>query len=357
MNFGARAKSELSGASVQFAVSVALAFAGSGVWSLVLGSLAGALASTSAYWLLVPWRPRPSEASWKVLRELMIYGRPVLGARIFSLASGALDKVLLGRLTDTGTVGFYSVTFRLATLPESIIGYVVGRPMFAAYSSLQHDVDAVRRAYAQQLERTALLTLPLGVGLAIAAEPIVLVLFGEKWQEVILTLRILALYSVFWALLTPAADLWRGIGKPHLEFLFGLLRLPVLAGALLLLIPRYGLEGAALAVLVASVGTGLPSLAVTLRIIGLRLREFGRALAPAALSTATLGAFLVLVLPLSTSLSPPVALAILASVGVLAYVGAVAVFARRIVIPIWLNLRASGAQRHVVDESAPDGGQ
>jgi O-antigen/teichoic acid export membrane protein len=181
----------------------------------------------------------------------------------------------------------------------------------------------------------------VAVGLAIAAEPIVLVLFGDDWREVIPTLRILALYSAFWAMLTPAADLWRGIGKPYLEFVFGLIRLPVLAGALLLLIPPYGLEGAALAVLVASVGTGLPSVAVTLRIIGLSPSELGRALAPAALTAAPLAAFLALVLRLSTSAPPLASLVLMTSVGLLVYVGAAALFARSIVSPVWLSFRAS----------------
>ena len=49
---------ELGGALVKGGVSIVMAYLGYGVWSLVFGQIAGALASVILVWIILPWRPR-----------------------------------------------------------------------------------------------------------------------------------------------------------------------------------------------------------------------------------------------------------------------------------------------------------
>src|SRR5215211_868038 len=49
---------ELGGALLKGVISIGMAYLGYGVWSLVFGQIAGAIASVVLVWIVLPWRPR-----------------------------------------------------------------------------------------------------------------------------------------------------------------------------------------------------------------------------------------------------------------------------------------------------------
>jgi len=75
--------------------------------------------------------------------------------------------------------------------------------------------------------------------------------------------------------------------------------------------------------------------------LGLTALDLGRALAPSAFSSVLLAGVLVALLSQSESMAPAGALVLLGSVGLIVYVLATALFARRVVVPMWLSLRSS----------------
>ena len=340
LDFRSRMVAELGAATVQLSLSVGLAFSGFGVWSLVLGTLAGAASQTALYWFLVPWRPSPRLASRRVLLELMRYGRFVGATSILAVMANSVDNVVVSRVLGTASVGLYSVAFRLADFPNAVIGHVVGRPMFSVYSMLQHDLAAFRHAYVRNLERVALLAVPASVGLAIAAEPIVLALLGEKWLPAVPALRILAIYGLIKSFGSMSVEALKGIGAPQWNLALALSYVGVVIPTLALLTRKLELTGAAIAVLVAVSATAVPTVAITARKVGLSGRELARHLAPSAFCSALLAVTLAVMLRASESMSPAASLALLITVGFTVYVLTTALFARSVVVPMWLSLRS-----------------
>jgi O-antigen/teichoic acid export membrane protein len=222
-----------------------------------------------------------------------------------------------------------------------VIGYIVGRVMFPVYAILQGNIPEFRRTYVQNLQRVALLAFPVSVLLAVAAEPIVIGILGEKWRPVIEPLRILAVYGFVKSITAPAGEVFKGIGRPKVNFVTGILFLAVAAPALVLLVPRFGLDGAAISMLTATVAAGFTKLGWSLKALDLSVGTLFAALAPSALCSAILGiALAILQLPTDT-LSPAVALILIVLGGLAAYVAAAAVFARGIVGPVWVSLRGT----------------
>ncbi len=342
IDFRLRARCELTGALVQAGVSIGLAAAGAGVWSLVFGQLAGTTVQTGLFWLLVRWRPQLRLASLGELRELIRYGRFVGAANITNLANNTLDNVFIGRLLGAGSLGIYAVAFRIADFPNTVIGHVVGRVMFPVYAQLRDDVGRLRRAYLQNLGRTAFFALPVSAGLAVAAEPIVLGLLGSSWEQAITPLRILAVFGLVKTLFAPAGEVFKGIGKPHLGLVFSAAQGIVLVAALALLVPPHGLNGAAIAMLIAIGVCGTAKLTASLRAVGAGVEDLARALAPPGACAALVALALGLLLPATESLSPPVALAVLVAAGAAVYAASAAVFARSVVAPIWAGWRGAG---------------
>jgi len=339
IDFRKRARAELSAAVVQVTVSILSAVAGLGAWSLVAGQLSGSLTQLAILWLQVPWRPSLRGASWTRLRPMLRYGRYVAAANIVSLFNSTVDNLTVGRYLGTASLGLYAAAWRLAEMPTVVIGSIVGKVMFSVYSTLQHDLGAVRREYVGNVRRTILVALPVTVGLGIAAGPVVHALLGDQWDGSILPLRILAAYNFVRLIVSPAGDLFRGIGRSMLGLLAAICFLIFALSGLLILVPRHGTAGAALAMLIAIVLTGFASVGLVLRTLSLRPVDFARALVRPALPAIPLAVTLLALLPATNGLRPVVALLILVAAGVLAYAAGVALFARPLVVPIWAAFR------------------
>jgi O-antigen/teichoic acid export membrane protein len=344
MDYRARMKIDVVTAVAQGVTAVGLALAGVGVWSLVAGQLAGGAAGLVVSWLLVPWRPSPRQASFRTLRQLLRYGRWVGGSRAVNIVNRTLDNVIVARLLGARSLGIYAIAFRLADLPVSLVGMILGRVMFPLYSQLQDDVDAVRRAFVQNLQRVALVLLPITLGLLIGARPIVLALLGSKWEAAVTPLRILAVWALVRSFVSPSSSVFDGRGKPHLSLWFLVPGTAILLGLLALLVPRWGINGAAAAQAIAISAVGIPSLLLAMRMIGLTVRVLARALAPSVLCSAILGVSLVLVTSSTHSLSPAFALVVLVLVGLVVYLSSTAIFARSVVMPIWWSMRGTSNQ-------------
>jgi len=143
----------------------------------------------------------------------------------------------------------------------------------------------------------------------------------------------------------PGGEVFKGAGRPELGLATGILQISILVPALIVLVRSHGIEGAALAMLIAVGTCGLLKLWLALRLLGGGVLELGRALAPSFLCSAVLCAALLLLMPATDQLGPGYRLLVLLSAGAAVYAAATLAFARSIVMPMWIGLRGADATR------------
>jgi O-antigen/teichoic acid export membrane protein len=326
--FARRAKGELGGSIVQGAVAIPLAVMGFGVWSLVAGQLAGQTVQTVTFWAVTTLRPSPRLFSLSILRELGRYGRHVTAANVVAFVDANIDTATVGWLLDATKVGYYNVAWRLANLPATGIGYIIGRVMFPVYATLQSDVPAFREAFLSNVRRVALVSLPVGVGILLAAEPIVVGLFGQRWEPAVAPLRVLAVYGLLRAFSGTTVPVLQAAGRPQLVFNLSVLHLTALCAALVALAPQFGLVGTASAVVLAAAATIVPAYWLALRVLDLPLRELVANVERPAVCSVPLALCLLLVLASTGGLAAGLQLALLVICGAAVYVGSTFVLAR-----------------------------
>jgi O-antigen/teichoic acid export membrane protein len=339
LQFNRLAKAELAAGALFVVVSVSLALLGFGVWSLVAGRVASAAGQTAINWQQAPVLPSLRLASRRVLGELFTYGRYISGTNFVVLITTQLDTIFVGRLLGTASVGFYSAAYRLASFPTGVIGAVAGRVMFPAYAMMQDNLPALRRAYVSNLQRVALVGFLLSVPLVVAAEPIVIGVLGARWAPAIGPLRLLAVFGLLRAFSAASGPVFRGVGRPQLDFWFTLPNAIALPIFLILLVPSYGTNGAALAMVLAAAVTALPKFVMGVRVLGLPTTEALSALRGPVLCGGILAAALLVLVPATDHLNDLVALALLLVGGGIIYLAAASLFARDIVRVVWRGVR------------------
>ncbi|HEY0426093.1 MAG TPA: oligosaccharide flippase family protein, partial [Rhodopila sp.] len=193
-------------------------------------------------YVMHPYRPALSLKSW---RGLAGYSTWTWLLSLAVLVRDRGDSLLLGRLMNIASVGFYSVGAEIAALPTTELIEPLGRAAFSGFAASRQQQTEVGETFLRLIGSAALLTLPAGVGLSLVAAPLVALAFGPGWEPAVPALRILSLsFSVMvfghlsLHLLSAHALLGRLVG---ITLTGAAVRIVLLA----LLIPPFGMVGAA----------------------------------------------------------------------------------------------------------------
>ena len=196
-------------------VSIALAFLGWGAWSLIWGQLAGTAVSVIAFWLVISWRPT-FQFDKTSARSLLSYGLQIVSNGGISIVLLNLDYLLIGHYMGAAALGVYTLAFRMPELLIKEFSSVIGRVMFPVYAKMKDDGQRLGRGFLLTLQYVNMITVPLGLGLALVAKPFVLVAFTDKWIEAIPVMSAIALYSLLRAMVFNVGDAYKAQGRPGL---------------------------------------------------------------------------------------------------------------------------------------------
>jgi O-antigen/teichoic acid export membrane protein len=310
---------ELGGALIKGVISIGMAILGYGVWSLVFGQIAGAVASVILVWIILPWRPRLT-LDRNVAGSLMKFGASVTIIDVITQITDNLDYVIVGRFFGLVPLSIYTLAYRL---PEMLlIGnlWVMGGVVFPAFSSIQDRPEKLRRGFLASVRLVELIAVPICLGLLIAADPIVRVFFGDQWLEAIPVLRVLALYAWVYSLGYHVGGFYKAIGRPDILLRLSLLTLAIIIPSLLIG-ARFGIIGVAVGHLVAVLIRRMISLGLATRYVNVSIMDI-----VGELRTSLLGALVMVPVVLAVSylvagLNPFLQLAFIVLSGAISYLG------------------------------------
>lgn len=195
---------------------IVLALFGMREWALVIGQWVNFSIITIGAWVLARPRFREGTASWTTYREIARYGRGLLLANFIESVQAQSEPVALGHQLGTGPVGLWNAGMRIGKLPLTGIVQVTGSVVFAALARFRSDMDRFRAVAFEALQMNALLVVPVGVTFMTMGEPIVVVLFGEKWRGAGVALQFIGFWAICLALSDNAREMFKALGRPYL---------------------------------------------------------------------------------------------------------------------------------------------
>jgi O-antigen/teichoic acid export membrane protein len=226
-------------------VAIALALSGFGVWSLAWQSVTQACLSAALLWRFNPWRPHWS-FSMGATRELAGFSLNLFGFSAFNYWIRNADNLLVGKFIGPEALGQYTRAYSLMLLPITHFSRAIGRVMFPALSAIQDDRERVKRIYLKANRLIALVTVPTMAGLLVVAEPLILLLYGPKWEPMIPILQVFCLAAVKQPMDQTTGWLFQSQGRTDILFRWG-----VLAGVANILFIVVGLHWGAFGVAIA----------------------------------------------------------------------------------------------------------
>lgn len=173
---------------VGFIVTIALAAAGAGYWSLVAGAIAGAWAGALAIVILSPYR---LALRWDraTARTYFGFSLPLFIAGISGvvLAQGSL-------LVSEAAVGLAAAG--AATLASSVslltnrVDQLISATLYPAICAVKDKTDLLYETFVKSNRLALMWAMPFGLSLTLFAPDLVQFVIGEKWEPAVLLLQV-----------------------------------------------------------------------------------------------------------------------------------------------------------------------
>lgn len=227
-----------------------------GLWALVAGPLAGALASLMVSYILAPHRPRLSIEREAVL-PLLRYGRWIFARAVLATLGTSVLQLAISRRLGAAELGLYFLACKVAFLPAELASGLVGAVAFPLYARLQGDQRQATRAFQLIVTGMAAVLLPAALLLFVLAPVLVEHGLGPRWQGTAPVIRTLAWVNICGLAGDAIIPVFKGLGRPSRVTLLGAVQSGLLVLLAWELAGRWGAMGAGFAWLAATIAAQL----------------------------------------------------------------------------------------------------
>ncbi len=173
-------------------VGIAMAYRGYGVWCLVAQSLISAVVNNICIYFLTKWSP-VLIFKWKALKDLWKYGIHMFGNNMLDTFFSQLDNLVIGKLFNPVTLGFYNRAKSLNTLVNDYSSGGMMTVFFPVLSSIQDDKARYEAVVYRFFHVISFTTFFLSGFFFLCAKDVIVILFTSKWIPVIAYYKIMVL--------------------------------------------------------------------------------------------------------------------------------------------------------------------
>jgi O-antigen/teichoic acid export membrane protein len=188
-------------------------------------------------------RFRPG-VNWKAMRAQVSFGSRSHFGWILQALNHRLDVFMIAAMVGTGGVGHYLVGVNLAELTWWV-PLALGTALFPKASAMDSESNFEMSAMA--CRRTLVVTLLAGLALLAVAPTAIPLVYGGQFVPSVTIFLILLPSGLFYTVHKVLGSSLSAHGMPQATLYAGLASLPLTVGLNVLMIPRWGITGAAIA--------------------------------------------------------------------------------------------------------------
>ncbi|MCJ2066854.1 lipopolysaccharide biosynthesis protein [Methylobacterium sp. J-088] len=309
------------------AVALAMAYAGYGVWSLVVQRLVATTATTLLTWAASRWVP-PRRVDLAAARSQIAFGSRVFCTYLLLVLSIRSQEVIAAYFLSAADIGYLRLAWRCIDLVSQVAVIPLTTVGLTTYARLQDRPDELAAAFQTFTVASCFVAVPAFLGMAAVAPTLIPFLFGDQWHDAAPVLRILALLapefvatSMLWMIFTALGRNGTALRLAGAQFGLGAVAAVVTAplGLVALVAGHVARAYLFTPAIVSAVG----------RIVPVSNRQLARALLPVTACSAAMAALVLLIQdPIHAALGDRLGLFVAVGIGILAYAGLAQVFMR-----------------------------
>ena len=196
-------------------VGITMAYMECGVWALVGQQLTNVALGTIILWMIVHWRPKVM-FSFQRLKGLFSYGWKLLVSALIDTGYAQLRHLIIGKIYTPKDLAFYNQGHLFPHVIVTNINTSVDSVLLPAMSAEQDDLSRVRSMTRRAISISTYIMMPMMMGLAVCAEPIVRLVLTDKWLPCVPFLRIFCFTFAFYPVHAANLNAIKALGRSDL---------------------------------------------------------------------------------------------------------------------------------------------
>ena len=217
-------------------VGIVMAYLGFGVWSLVAQYLFNLAASTALLWITVKWRPTKA-FSFERLKALFTYGWKILISKLLDTLYNEARQLIIGKVYTESDLAFYNEGKKLPHLAVTDINSSIDSVLLPTMSNVQDDKSRVCAMTRRSIKISTYIMMPVMLGLAVCAEPLITLMLTEKWLPCVPYLRVFCITYAFYPIHTANLNAIKAMGRSDLFLILEIIKKAI--GVVLLLVTMF----------------------------------------------------------------------------------------------------------------------
>ena len=207
--------STLGGTIISAILGIAMAYAGAGVWALVVQQLSNTIIDTVILWITVKWRPK-LQFSWNRLKGLLNYGWKLLVSELLGTVYNNLRSLIIGKIYTSSDLAYYNQGDKFPNVIVSNVNVSIDSVLLPTISSVQDDRNRVKEMTRRAMKTSVYIMAPLMMGLAFCATPIVRLVLTDKWLPCVPFLQVFCITYMFFPIHTANLNAIKALGRSDL---------------------------------------------------------------------------------------------------------------------------------------------
>lgn len=227
---------------VSLGVTIVLAYAGYGVWSLVFKNLIASGLTSLIFWFYLKWRPTWI-FSWQSFKELFSFGFYIFLSNLVTSFSTKLQGLLIGRVYNPSTLGYYSKASGTEGHASTTISQILDQVTYPLYAEAQDDLKRLGNIVKKLVLALSYVTFPLMFILLLVAKPMFVLLYTEKWLPSVPYFQVLCIAGLASCLQSVNFHTISAIGKSKVTFVWTMIKRGVGIACMVGGLVMFGLKG------------------------------------------------------------------------------------------------------------------
>lgn len=195
LDFKKSATVNIISVSLSGITGIGLALKDMGVWALVAQQVSFPFFRVVIISFFVHWKPKLI-FSIRVIKEFFGYSINLLGTSILNNIFNSLNLFVIGKFFPPQEVGIYYQANKINEASNFSFQAILGSS-YNIFVKIQDDTERFRRVFRELVLRSSVIIFPLLLLLIAIADPLIHLLFSEKWRGVAPYLQMLCIASLF----------------------------------------------------------------------------------------------------------------------------------------------------------------
>ena len=235
--FGVLSRINFLASLVAGAAAIVVALCGGGVWALVAQRLLVVAVRSLLLWWRGDWRGEGkfSRAAWRAMAP---FSFRLMSTDMVSAIYNNVAQLFIGKVYSPNTLGYFNQAQKIKDLPVQSAVLSVQTVTYPAMAKIKDDTEKFAESFRKVLMINIFVMAPMVVGMSMVAEPLFMLLLGERWLPTVPYFEVIALAGLFYPLAMVAYNVLKVHSDGKIILLLELLKKAIMTVILAFTIPH-----------------------------------------------------------------------------------------------------------------------